>query len=293
MKKKKFKKLMKKENNEFKNYYVYERIVIILLVLLSVLNIILNFNEIIPLNIFIINSLLTLIIIVPLIIIDLLNDFEINKIYNQHKKDKKIPEYKSKTKILKIMIVVSIVITIIESTIIIRHICSNKLPEIENKSEITSNRGNTIETQYENFGGFALKIPKDFKIMSEEAIKIKYPAGNLPSLIYTNERGTINVVLVMNEVSVKNTQIEEYTKLMESIYKEYSKDIKIDFWERNNHKIGELKFTTQATDTEIYNHVIIFSVADKLRLVNFNCTKELIGEWEEIGNFIINSIKFD
>lgn len=230
MKKKEFKKLMKKENNEFKNYYVYERIVIILLVLLSVLNIILNFNEIIPLNIFIINSLLTLIIIVPLIIIDLLNDFEINKIYNQHKKDKKIPEYKSKTKILKIMIVVSIVITIIESTIIIRHICSNKLPEIENKSEITSNRGNTIETQYENFGGFALKIPKDFKI---------------------------------------------------------------DFWERNNHKIGELKFTTQATDTEIYNHVIIFSVADKLRLVNFNCTKELIGEWEEIGNFIINSIKFD
>lgn len=124
-------------------------------------------------------------------------------------------------------------------------------------------------------------------------LKIKYPTGNPPSLVYTNERGTINVALVMNDVEMKNTQIEEYTKLMESTYREYSKDAKINFWERNDHKIGELEFITQASDTDIYNHIIAFSVDGKLRLVNFNCTKELLGEWKEVSEFIINSLKFD
>ena len=138
-----------------------------------------------------------------------------------------------------------------------------------------------------------MKIPGEFKIMSDEMLNVKYPNGNPPSLVYTNERGTINVALVMNDVAMKNTQIEEYIKTMESTYKNYSKDIKINFWERNNHKIGEMEFTTQSSDTEIYNHMIVFSVDSKLRLVNFNCTKEFSDEWKEISKFIIESIKFE
>mgnify|MGYP002529062616 CR=1 FL=1 len=80
---------------------------------------------------------------------------------------------------------------------------------------------------------------------------------------------------------------------MESATKEYATDVKLDFWERNNLKVGEIEFVTQASDTEIYNHMIAFSVDDKLRLVNFNCTKDLISEWKEIGEFIINSIIFE
>ena len=88
------------------------------------------------------------------------------------------------------------------------------------------------------------------------------------------------------------SKLEEYIKTMESTYKNYSKDVKVNFWEINNHKIGEIEFTTQASDTEIYNHIIAFSVDGKLRLVNFNCTKELEDEWKEISKFIIDSIKF-
>ena len=54
-----------------------------------------------------------------------------------------------------------------------------------------------------------------------------------------------------------------------------------------------MEFTTEGSDTEIYNHIITFSVNDKLRLVNFNCTKELSEEWKEISKFIIESIKFE
>ena len=126
-----------------------------------------------------------------------------------------------------------------------------------------------------------------------EIVNVKYPNGNAPSLVYTNDKTTINVALVMNDVTMKNNQIEEYVKTMESTYKNYSKDVKLNFWERNNHKIGEMEFTTQGSDTEIYNHIITFSVNDKLRLVNFNCTKEQMSEWREVRKFIVDSIMFE
>ena len=126
-----------------------------------------------------------------------------------------------------------------------------------------------------------------------EIVNVKYPNGNAPSLVYTNDKTTINVALVMNDVTMKNNQIEEYVKTMESTYKNYSKDVKLNFWERTNHKIGEMEFTTQGSDTEIYNHIITFSVNDKLRLVNFNCTKEQMSEWREVSKFIVDSIMFE
>ena len=126
-----------------------------------------------------------------------------------------------------------------------------------------------------------------------EIVNVKYPNGNPPSLVYTNDKTTINVALVMNDVTIKNSQIEEYVKTMESTYKNLSKDVKINFWERNNHKIGEMEFISEGSDTEIYNHIITFSVNDKLRLVNFNCTKEQMSDWKEVSKFIMDSIMFE
>lgn len=170
---------------------------------------------------------------------------------------------------------------------------TENLSEIENTLVITTNNGNTNEPQYEMFDGFKIKIPSEFKIMNDEIVNVKYPNGNAPSLVYTNDKTTINVALVMNDVTMKNNQIEEYVKTMESTYKNYSKDVKLKFWERNNHKIGEMEFTTEGSDTEIYNHIITFSVNDKLRLVNFNCTKEQMSEWREVSKFIVDSIMFE
>lgn len=292
MKKSEFKKMMKKGNKAFKNYYIYEMIIILLLLIMVVGNVFFTNRELISNNITIINSILIMIIATPMIITDVKNDKEIKEMYKSYINGNEKPEYKDKTKILKTVLVISVVAILISSIITIKNISVDQ-NKIENTLTITSNKGDVIETQYEEFGGFSLKIPTDFQIMSDEIISIKYPNGNPPSLVYTNERGTINVALVMNDVAIRNTQIEEYIKTMESTYKDYSKDMKVNFWERNNYKIGEMEFWAQASDTEIYNHIIAFSVNGKLRLVNFNCTKELSEEWKEISNFIIESIKFE
>ena len=294
MEKNEFKKMMKKENKAFKNYYVYEMILILLLAIIVIPNIILTINNMIPFNITIINTLLIIIVALPFIVLDIKNDLDIKNMHQYYLKEKKIPEYKVKTKNLNVCLIISIAVLIIWAIITIPNITKTEnLSEIETTLVITTNKGNNIETQYEMFDGFKIKIPSEFKIMSDEILNVKYPNGNAPSLVYTNDKTTINVVLVMNDVTMKNNQIEEYVKTMESTYKNYSKDVKLNFWERNNHKIGEMEFTTQGSDTEIYNHIITFSVNDKLRLVNFNCTKEQMSEWREVSKFIVDSIMFE
>ena len=294
MKKSEFKKMMKKENKAFKNYYVYEIIIILLTMIMVVGNVFATSKNLIPNNITIINSILIMIIAIPIILIDIKNDKDIKEMYQIYNKESKIPEYKDKTKILNVCLIISIVVLIVWAIITIPNITKTEnLSEIESTLAITTNKGNNIETQYEMFDGFKIKIPSEFKIMSDEIVNVKYPNGNAPSLVYTNDKTTINVALVMNDVAMKNSQIEEYVKTMESTYKNYSKDVKLNFWERNNHKIGEMKFTTQGSDTEIYNHIIAFSVNDKLRLVNFNCTKEQMSEWKEVSKFIVDSIMFE
>ena len=294
MKKSEFKKMMKKENKAFKNYYVYEMILILLLAIIVIPNIILTINNMIPFNITIINTFLIIIVALPIIVLDIKNDLDIKNIHQYYLKAKKIPEYKDKTKILNVCLLISIVVLIVWAIITIPNITKTEnLSEIKKTLVITTNKGNNIQTQYEMFDGFKIKIPSEFKIMSDEIVNIKYPNGNAPSLVYTNDKTTINVALVMNDVAMKNSQIEEYVKTMESTYKNYSKDVKLNFWERNNHKIGEMEFTTEGSDTEIYNHIIVFSVNDKLRLVNFNCTKEQISEWKEVSKFIMDSIMFE
>ena len=294
MKKNEFKKMMKKENKAFKNYYVYEMILILLLAIIVIPNIILTINNMIPFNITIINTLLIIVVALPIAVFDIKNDLDIKSMHQYYLKEKKIPEYKVKTKILNVCLIISIAVLIVWATITIPNITKTEnLSEIENTLVITTNKGNNIETQYEMFDGFKIKIPSEFKIMSDEIVKVKYPNGNSPSLVYTNDKTTINVALVMNDVTMKNSQIEEYVKTMESTYKNYSKDVKLKFWERNNHKIGEMEFTTQGSDTEIYNHIITFSVNDKLRLVNFNCTKEQMSEWQNVSKFIVDSIMFE
>ena len=294
MKKSEFKKMMKKENKAFKNYYVYEMILILLLAIIVIPNIILTINNMIPFNITIINTLLIIIVALPIILLDIKNDLDIKNMHQYYLKEKKIPEYKDKTKNLNVCLIISIAVLIVWTIITIPNITKTEnLSEIENTLVITTNNGNNIETQYEMFDGFKIKIPSEFKIMSDEIVNVKYSNGNAPSLVYTNDKTTINVALVMNDVAMKNSQIEEYVKTMESTYKNYSKDVKLNFWERNNHKIGEMEFTTKGSDTEIYNHIIAFSVNDKLRLVNFNCTKEQMNEWKEVSKFIVDSIIFE
>ena len=70
---------------------------------------------------------------------------------------------------------------------------TENLSEIENTLVITTNKGNNIETQYEMFDGFKIKIPSEFKIMSDEIVNVKYSNRNAPSLIFNSFVSIFNI----------------------------------------------------------------------------------------------------
>ena len=88
-------------------------ILILLLAIIVIPNIILTINNMIQFNIIIIRTLLIIIVVLPIIVSDIKNDLDIKNIHQYYLKEEKIPEYKDKTKILNVCLIIIIVVLII------------------------------------------------------------------------------------------------------------------------------------------------------------------------------------
>ncbi len=139
-----------------------------------------------------------------------------------------------------------------------------------------------------------LKIPKEFTIMTEEMLKIKYPAEKRPTLVFTNESGGINVALNLTQNNASQDIIKTYADNFLQIFKKMypSADWKGNGVKKiNGKKVGYLELITPAIDTEIYNLMFFTDVDGKLLLCSINCTKNRMEEWVPIANEIMNSLK--
>lgn len=139
-----------------------------------------------------------------------------------------------------------------------------------------------------------LKIPKDFDIMSEELIKLKYPSDRRPTLVYSNETGEINVALNLTDNKANQDLIEPYVENLVTTFKNMYPSAK---WKDsgtkviNGKKVGYLKLITPAIDTKIYNVLFFTDLDGKLLLCTFNCTEKNIKKWGTAGDEIMNSLQ--
>ena len=194
----------------------------------------------------------------------------------------------------------SICAIIIVVCIIIQVIVNNETKELEKESEkldtfvTTTTSGTEIETEYIRVedNKFFIKVPTSFKQLDAETISQKY-SGDVPGVIFSNEETTINVAINMTDNDMKNDGIETYKAYMEGLLKENNGEvISSNYYEVDNHNVGQIKLISNATDTNIYNNTIFFSYNDKLVIITFNCTSDLQEEWQGVGDFIIDSLFF-
>jgi len=139
-----------------------------------------------------------------------------------------------------------------------------------------------------------LKVPKAFEIMSEEMMDIKYPTNRRPTLVFTNESGSINVALNLTANPANQDLITPYK---DNFIKTFQATYPTAKWkdsgvtEIHGKKVGFLKLITPAVDTKIYNLIFFTDLNDKLLLCTFNCTEKEIEEWKDTGDEILNSLK--
>ena len=139
-----------------------------------------------------------------------------------------------------------------------------------------------------------LKIPKDFEIMNEEMMKLKYPSEKRPTLVYSNKSGGINVALNLTENKASQDLMLPYKDIFVKTFKSIYPSAK---WkasgvrEINGRKVGFLELITPAIDTKIYNLMFFTDLNGQLLLCTFNCTEKSVTEWEPIAKEIMQSLK--
>ena len=155
----------------------------------------------------------------------------------------------------------------------------------------TTNKGNVIETEYKDFGKFYMKIPKDFELLSDELLKIKYPLGNIPKKAYSNEDTTINIVFNKNEISLNGASINEYVEVIKKTYTQMGYYYYYFQYDINGIEIHTISMITSAIDTKIDNYIAIFEIDNEIMMLNFNCIHDLAEEWNPVGKFLVESIR--
>lgn len=197
----------------------------------------------------------------------------------------------------KIIIFAIVCIVIVVACVVVQILLNKDTKKLEEESKkfetlITQTKsGETIETEYIHIedNKFYIKVPKKFKQLDYETITKKYQ-GDIPKVVFSNEETTINLAISITNNELKNNQIKSFKEQMENVLKGNSEILETNYYEVDNHNIAKIKLISKGTDTDIYNNMICFSYNDKQVIITFNCTKELQEEWQEVGDFIIDSL---
>lgn len=197
----------------------------------------------------------------------------------------------------KIIIFAIVCIVIVIACVVVQILLNKDTKKLEEESKkfetlITQTKsGETIETEYIHIedNKFYIKVPKKFKQLDYETITKKYQ-GDIPKVVFSNEETTINLAISITNNELKNNQIKSFKEQMENVLKGNSEILETNYYEVDNHNIAKIKLISKGTDTDIYNNMICFSYNDKQVIITFNCTKELQEEWQEVGDFIIDSL---
>jgi hypothetical protein len=137
-------------------------------------------------------------------------------------------------------------------------------------------------------------IPKEFKPMSDDWIQKKYPnATNRPSVVYTNERMSINVALDHNPFRLSPDQLG---MALESIRASFKNMYPSAQWFRselrtiNKRQFFVIEVRTPTSDVEVRNIMVGTSLEDRMLVITFNVIKTLEPQWLPAGNKMIESI---
>lgn len=143
-------------------------------------------------------------------------------------------------------------------------------------------------------GKLVMLIPDGFVQMDEATLRTKYPSANRPSLVFTNDRGTMNVAINHSQDRVTPSQLTQLHQQLDSSIRQAVPNANwmfSGFQHYGGRKWVQLEFVSPAIDTKIHNLMVASSLEQRMLAVSFNVTDELSGEWLGVGREIISSMR--
>jgi hypothetical protein len=143
-------------------------------------------------------------------------------------------------------------------------------------------------------GKIVLQVPENFKLMSPDMLKQKYPSEQRPTTVYSNEDGSINLAVNYTPHQLGENDLQQaLTVLEEAITKSFPQATWYDkeVTSINGKKFAVVEVKTPARDGNIYNLMFFTSLNDKMLLFSFNCTEQEQNVWAPIAKRIRDSVK--
>ncbi|HLO59244.1 MAG TPA: hypothetical protein VK179_10910 [Bacteroidales bacterium] len=178
--------------------------------------------------------------------------------------------------------------------------CTNS-PKGENKeAEIREERSNKQENTIPMHSVLALSnkveilLPPNFNKISLELMTKSYPdPKRRPDIIFRNPEGNVNISLQHTQKKAFETEMHQ---ILEQLTSRYKSNPTIDFIDSKIEKINMkdfvvLEFISQGENNKVYNLMLITSLEDKVMMSAFTCEMPVIGEWKDIGNKLMRTIK--
>jgi len=136
-------------------------------------------------------------------------------------------------------------------------------------------------------------VPKGWKPMSEDLIKIKYPGSKPPKYVLSDVSGGISLAFNHTDSRATQEQVETYKgflkKSLESAFED-EEWIEEGIKEINGRKVGLFKLITNTSSGKIYNQMFFTDLDGKLLIISFNVVENKMKDWKTVADEIMNSL---
>ena len=125
-------------------------------------------------------------------------------------------------------------------------------------------------------GGKVSFVPPDgLRVMTEAEIKIKYPRGNAPQYVYSNEQMNVSIAITLSPQPVTLEGLPQLKAAMEQALPRLIPGlnwVNREIVEINGRPWVHFEMTSFAIDTDIHNEMYMTAFDGKMLGFNFNST---------------------
>lgn len=159
---------------------------------------------------------------------------------------------------------------------------------------VQSCKGEDFEAKAVLSGKVQVLLPNSFYPMSSEMLATKYPAGNRPTLVYTNDAGSINFAFNHTADQLTEESLPEFLSAFVQQFNSIFPQIqwyKEEITSVNGKDFIIMEFITPAVDTRIYNLMYVTELEGRMLMCSFNCMESQKAEWESKAKQSLNSVE--
>jgi len=143
-------------------------------------------------------------------------------------------------------------------------------------------------------GLVAMTVPAEFKEMSQEMAKIKYPMERRPETILTDHTGTVNILVSDLGEPMKNEDAATIRDGMLKIMRRVNPGIRplaTGVEAASDRDLAYVEFSNNAIDGKVYNLMFFLEAAGKATMISFNCLTKTMKYWKKPAYEMMRSVK--